>query len=101
MPTPFQTLGMPNAPAAGERTKPIQRGAAIVSGTSATTNITIAAVNMSKTTLNLTGWNTYGASTYNFGVKLTLTSPTNIQAVCVGTGGGEQTQFGWEVVEKY
>jgi hypothetical protein len=78
--------------------KSIQRGVASASG-SGTTNVTITAVNLSKSivTLDAVGYNS--ASDQPNSIYATLTSPTNI--AFVGFNGINTLPVAWQVIEHY
>lgn len=75
MPTPFNNLGMPNAPSQG--LKPfVQRGVASFNATSFT--VTISAVNPARSELRLLGFNYGGTAISEFFPRVDLTNATTL-----------------------
>ena len=78
----------------GGGVKSVQRGLATIS-TTVGTNVTISAVDMSKTFVAVSYYGTTNTSQTNASIQ--LTTPTNI--LLKNGGGGTVTEASWQVVE--
>ena len=92
-------MGITRLPSSSSVIKSVQRGTASIADTATTTNVTITAVDMSKTMCNITFYCSTANNEPTMMPWVRLTSTTNLELKRNTGTAGQTVYVSWEVIE--